>query len=179
MHRHPGKNLGTFQTELHTQLRHTVLYIDPKLSGLDFAVIVGQITLVQQPEQLAVYFEKFLNNQSLRRRPSGILKLDSPVYLFGLQKDNHEHHVIWPWSDEYWQAHQIESLNDRLNYDQYSRPLPDISARQLYIAVLRTMQWHNTKHFAQWFLENQSRWKLDTLSSMEILDSKTPNLLTT
>lgn len=149
-------------TELITQCRHIVCCIDGKQNGLPFSIVIGQATLSQQPETLALPFEKFLDTQALAKPMAGLIDLTAPMDLFGLSP-NHDSSglpgIVWPWSDHYLTVLRHAPHIGRRHFDQYGRPLPSLSVKQLYIAQRRTLLWHDTKAFAGWVLGNWRRWE--------------------
>lgn len=144
-------------TELVTQCRHCVLYIDQR-AKLSFPLIIGQTTLIQQAEPQAVYFERFLSRPTMQRQPYGWLDPQASLHLFGISRDS-PHEIIWPWSICYQNALQ-QLAEDELYIDQYARPLPRAGARQLYVAQRRELLWRNTQDLADWFFLHQWRWPL-------------------
>jgi len=61
----------TLFTELHTHCRHIVCYIDGDQNGLPFSIVIGQASLNQQPEPLALQFEKFLDPHAIAKPLAG------------------------------------------------------------------------------------------------------------
>lgn len=150
-------------TELVTQCRHIVCCIDGDQNGLPFSIVIGQATLSQQPELLALPFEKFLNAQAIAKPMAGLIDLTAPLDLFGFTtpKDNSAiPGIVWPWSDHYQTVLRHSPHIRQLQFDQYGRPLPNLNAKQFYIAQRRTLLWHDTKTFAGWFFGNWRRWNL-------------------
>lgn len=157
----PGTALAV--TELYTQCRHIVGYIDGDQNGLPFSIVIGQAFLCQQPESLALPFEKFLDAQALARPLAGLIDLAAPLDLFGFTLKNDSSGIpslVWPWSDHYQTVLHHSPHIGQLLFDQYERPLPNLYAKQLYIAQHRGLLWHDTKAFAGWFLGQKHRWNL-------------------
>jgi len=48
-------------------------------------MVLGQTALIQQPQPLAIYFEKDMRGAGIRRLPSLTLDLSSTLLLFGLR----------------------------------------------------------------------------------------------
>lgn len=143
-------------TDLVTQCRHIVAYIDQHTCGLDFSIVVGQTSLVQQPESFAIQFQKYFDGHAMPRPVVSLIDMSLPLQLFGLIRHNDAHSIIWPWTERYQTALQQCSQAEKLQFDQYSRPLPNIFAKQLYIGMQSELLWHDTESFADWFLK---RWK--------------------
>ena len=154
----PGMTLAV--TELFTQCRHIACYIDGGQNRLPFSIVIGQATLSQQPESLALPFEKFLDAQAIARPLAGLIDLTVPLQLFGLRLKNGLPDIVWPWTDHYQTVLQHSSHTRQLQFDQYERPLPNLYAKQLYIAQHRNLIWHDTKSFASWVISHGSRWNL-------------------
>lgn len=152
----------TLFSELHTHCRHIVCYIDGDQNGLPFSIVIGQASLNQQPEPLALQFEKFLDPHAIAKPLAGLISLTAPLDLFGFipPKDNAGiPGIVWPWTNRYQTALSRVPLARQLLFDQYGRPLPDISVKQLYIARHRGLLWHDTKAFTGWFLGHWRRWE--------------------
>ena len=157
----PGTALTV--TELFTQCRHLVGYIDGDQNGLPFSIVIGQASLSQQPEPLALPFEKFLDAQALAKPLAGLIDLTAPLDLFGftLKTDSSGiPSIVWPWTDHYQTVLHHAPHAGQLLFDQYDRPLPSLSIKQLYIAQHRGLLWRDTKAFACWFLCHRHRWNM-------------------
>jgi len=126
--------------------------IDVGQRGLDFSIVLGQTTLIQQPQSLVIYFEKDKRGAGICRLPSLTLDLSSPLLLFGIRQKNGLPDIIWPWSAFYHITLQQLSHSEALNYDHYGRPFPDIPARQYFIGLQWELRWRDTKSFAEWFI---------------------------
>ncbi|WP_156943170.1 hypothetical protein [Pseudogulbenkiania sp. MAI-1] len=150
-------------TELVTHCRHIVCCIDGNQNGLPFSIVIGQVTFSQQPELLALPFEKFLHDQAIARPMAGLINRTAPLDLFGFTppKDGSGiPGIVWPWTDHYLTVLRHSLHIRQMQFDQYGRPLPNLCAKQLYIAQRHTLLWHDTKSFAGWFFGNWRRWSL-------------------
>lgn len=103
-----------------------------------------------------------LSPDTLAKPMAGQIDLTAPLDLFGFTppKDNSGiPSIAWPWSDHYHTVLRHAPHIGHLRFDQYGRPLPNLSVKHLYIAQRRTLLWHDTKAFAGWVLGNWRRWK--------------------
>jgi hypothetical protein len=125
---------------------------------LDFAVLVGQVSLVRYLEQLPGQVEEADYVQVVHQRAADVVDLSAAIFTGRVGKEEDAIHGDGARGQVDHVALRILPDSVEFGFDEEARSLPDGPAYQLFSTVTDYMLWDNAEAFQHWLARKVLVW---------------------